>query len=66
MSKNSISNNKRNKSKKLEIKNVWDFGDGVMHSWHNGAAMWKEELDDGSIRYWCNDGYPDDDLNDIV
>ena len=57
---------KKNKPVKLEIKNVWDTGNGLMESWHNGAAMTKEELPDGSIRYWCNDGYPDDDLNDIV
>lgn len=49
----------------VEIKNVWDIGDGVMQAWHNGAAMIVEELAHGR-RYRCNDGYPDDDFDDIV
>ncbi len=55
------------KSKKGEflVKNVWDVGDGVMHSWHNGAAMIVEES--RSVRrYRCNDGRPDDDFDDLV
>ena len=50
----------------LVIYNVWHTGRGGIQHGHNGAAMRKEELADGSIRYWCNDGYPDDDLDDIV
>ena len=50
----------------LFVYNVWHTGQGGTQHGHNGAAMKKEELADGSIRYWCNDGYPDDDLNDIV
>lgn len=55
------------KSKKRQclIKNVWDVGDGVMHSWHNGAAMIVEEIRNGR-RYRCNDGRPDDDFDDLV
>lgn len=49
----------------VEVRNVWDVGDGVMHSWHNGAAMIVEDLPDGR-RYRCNDGEADDDLDDIV
>ena len=49
----------------IEIKNVWDVGDGVIHSWHNCAAMIVEELPNGR-RYRCNDGYADDDFDDIV
>lgn len=49
----------------IEVKNVWDVGDGVIHSWHNGAAMIIEPLPDGR-RYRCNDGLADDDFNDIV
>ena len=43
----------------------WDVGDGVIHSWHNGAAMIVEALPDGR-RYCCNDGFADDDFDDIV
>lgn len=49
----------------IEVKNVWDVGDGVIHSWHNGAAMIVEPLADGR-RYRCNDGFADDDFDDIV
>ena len=47
------------------IKNVWDTGNGVMDSWHNGAAMKVEEIGSGK-RYRCNDGKPDDDFNNII
>ncbi|MBX3435836.1 MAG: hypothetical protein KF847_21165 [Pirellulales bacterium] len=50
---------------RLEIKNVWDVGNGVMESWHNGAAMIVEETPCGR-RYRCNDGYADDDFDDII
>lgn len=53
------------KAEVIEVKNVWDVGDGVIHSWHNGAAMIIEPLLDGR-RYLCNDGLADDDFNDIV
>jgi hypothetical protein len=47
------------------VKNVWDVGDGVMHSWHGGAAMVVERS--GSVRrYRCNDGKADDDFDDLV
>jgi hypothetical protein len=49
----------------IEIRNVWDVGDGVMHSWHNGGAMLVEEVPGGRC-YRCNDGFPDDDLDDVV
>jgi len=49
----------------IEVKNVWDVGDGVIHSWHNGAAMIVEPLPNGR-RYRCNDGFSDDDFDDIV
>lgn len=49
----------------LEVKNVWDTGDGVIHSWHNGAAMIVEDLPNGR-RYRCNDGFADDDFDDLV
>ena len=49
----------------ISIKNIWDVGDGVVHSWHNGAAMVVEPIENGN-RYLCNDGHPDDDCNDII
>lgn len=48
------------------IYNVWDHGNGVTEYWHNGAAMIVDELEAGIKRYSCNDGYPDDDLDDLV
>ena len=47
------------------IKNVWDTGDGTMHSWHNGAAMIVEKTDNGR-RYRCNDGKPNADFDDLI
>jgi hypothetical protein len=49
----------------LEVYNLWDKGDGVTEAWHNGAAMIVEEIP-GGRRYRCNDGYPDDDFDDLV
>jgi hypothetical protein len=49
----------------LEIKNIWDTGDGVVHSWHHGAAMIVQSLPNGR-RYFCNDGLPDENFDDIV
>jgi hypothetical protein len=52
-------------TKEIRISNIWDTGDGVTHCWHNGAAMIVEELPNGR-RYRCNDGFADDDFDDIV
>lgn len=53
------------KDKVLLIYNVWETQDGITHYWHNGAAMHVTE--NNEVRtYNCNDGYDDDDLNDIV
>ncbi|MCG3126419.1 MAG: hypothetical protein CHACPFDD_01254 [Phycisphaerae bacterium] len=49
----------------VTVNNVWDVGDGVVHAWHNGAAMIVDEIPNGR-RYRCNDGFPDDDFDDIV
>lgn len=52
-------------SKELIVYNVWDVGNGTMHYWHNGAAM--EVVVEGNVRnYYCNDGYPDADFDDLV
>lgn len=53
------------KNEIIEIKNVWDIGDGVIHSWHNGSAMIVEETVFGR-RYLCNDGHPDENFKDII
>jgi hypothetical protein len=49
----------------LKIYNAWKTSNGTVHWWHNGAAMMKEELSDGWL-YRCNDGYPDDDFDELV
>jgi hypothetical protein len=54
------------KDGKVLIHNVWDYGDGVVHAWHNGAAMAIDRIDHATRRYSCNDGEPDDDLDDLV
>jgi hypothetical protein len=55
------------KDKKVLIYNVWDTGDGVMHYWHNGGAMYiKNEPENKTRYYFCNDGVADDDLDDLV
>ncbi len=53
------------KSGSILVKNVWDSGDGVMHSWHYGSGIIIEEIDDGK-RYFCNDGHPDDNFDDLI
>ena len=52
-------------SKELLIYNAWDLGDGVMHYWHNGAAM-EVKVEGNTRTYYCNDGYPDTDFDDLV
>ncbi len=55
----------RSKNGLLDLKNIWDTGNGCVESWHNGAAMWIEEIS-GGRRYHCNDGHFDDDFTDLV
>ncbi len=55
----------KTKDKKLLIYNVWETGDGTMHYWHNGGAFYIEQSDGASL-YYCNDGYADDDFNDLI
>jgi hypothetical protein len=55
----------KSKNGECLVKNVWDVGDGVVHSWHSGAAMIVEQS--GSVRrYRCNDGRADDDFDDVI
>lgn len=52
------------KDQMLLIYNAWR-NDGVVHYWHNGGALFTEERDEALI-FNCNDGYPDDDFDDLV
>ncbi|MCP2517545.1 MAG: hypothetical protein ACN6OP_21095 [Pseudomonadales bacterium] len=47
------------------IKNVWDVGDGVMHSWHGGAGMQIVE-DEFGRHYFCNDGHAELRFDNLV
>ncbi|MBW0281672.1 hypothetical protein [Shewanella xiamenensis] len=50
----------------LQVSNAWDTGDGVTHSWHNGAAIYVEVEENGRRIYHCNDGHPDENFDDLV
>jgi hypothetical protein len=50
---------------KLKIWNTWRIDNGSMQYGHNGAALYYQETKNGK-RYYCNDGYPDDDFNDLI
>lgn len=53
------------KKHEVVVKNVWDTGDGTMHSWHGGAAMIVDQS--GPARqYQCNDGHCDEDFDDLI
>jgi hypothetical protein len=49
----------------LEVKNLWDRGDGRVEFWNMGGAMIVESVP-GGRRYLCNDGAPDDDFDDLI
>lgn len=53
------------KAPSVAVNNVWDIGNGVTEAWHNGAAMIIEPVANGR-RYRCNDGFADDDFDDVV
>ncbi len=50
----------------LIVNNIWDIGNGVTQSGHNGAAMKKEIIAPNHFRYYCNDGHPDANFDDII
>jgi len=54
------------KTRRMDLNNIWDTGDGCMHSWHNGAAMIVEQVTPSIFRFRCNDGQPNDDFDDLV
>lgn len=49
----------------LYVYNGWDTGDGSTDSWLGNSGMIVEECENGR-RYRCNDGYPDDDFDDLI
>lgn len=54
------------KNQTFSIWNIWDRGDGVTDAWVQGAGIIREVVSDNHIRYYCNDGHPDDNFNDII
>lgn len=52
------------KLKFVKVYNTWEVNGGF-HSLHNGAAM-KKINRENSLLYLCNDGYPDQDFDDLV
>ena len=52
-------------STELKIWNIWRINSGPMSYGTNGGAMHKEDIENGRT-YYCNDGYPDDDFDDLV
>lgn len=57
--------NIQSEDKLILIYNVWETSDTAIHYWHNGAAMYIEDLNDERV-YHCNDGQPNDDFNDLI
>ncbi len=49
----------------LKIWNMWRIEKGSMQYGHNGAALYYNKISNGK-RYYCNDGYPDDDFDDLI
>ena len=49
----------------VTLYNVWDSGNGKIDYGHNGAGIHVEFLQ-SKYRFNCNDGFPDDDLNDLI
>lgn len=49
----------------LLVKNVWDTGDGTMHSWHGDAGMIVERSGT-SRRYLCSDGRGDAEFRNLI
>jgi hypothetical protein len=49
----------------LKVWNIWRIEKGPMSYGSNGAALIVEQLLNGR-KYYCNDGYPDEDFNDLI
>lgn len=59
------SNIKVLKGEKLIVYNVWDVGNGIMQYGHNGAGLYVIEIKN-KLTFYCNDGFPNDNLDDLV
>jgi len=53
-------------SSEVMIRNIWDHGDGVVHSWHAGAAMHMETTPDGVITLYCNSTLENTHCRDLI
>ncbi len=49
----------------LQIWNVWKV-DNAVQSLYNGSAMIVTQISKWKWRFQCNDGKPDDDMNDLI
>jgi hypothetical protein len=49
----------------LRIWNAWNTGNETFYYGTNGAALYCEDFKNGKT-YYCNDGFPDDDFDDLV
>ncbi len=49
----------------LIVYNAWQTEDGTIDYWHNGAAMKIDQKEQTRI-YNCNDGYADEDFDDLI
>lgn len=50
---------------KLQVWNVW-MVDNAIQSLYNGSAMIVTQIAENKWRFQCNDGHPDDDMNDLI
>lgn len=55
----------KTKDCEIRIYNAWDSGKGSTDAWIGNSGFFIEELQNGR-RYRCNDGFPDDDFDDLV
>lgn len=49
----------------VNVRNVWDNGDGVEQSWHGGAAMCVAVTQEGVV-FGCNSTMESDACEDLV
>ena len=49
----------------INVRNIWDNGDGVVQSWHGGGAMIVEE-NNGNRLFCCNSTLTNDRCSDCI
>ena len=49
----------------IKVWNAWNTGNDIFYYGNNGSAIYCEEMENGK-KYFCNDGYPDDDFDDLI